>query len=60
MQYENNPADRFFEISSGNTDAQADMVKTISPTPTLWAGDNKFQLNYLIFKYNSCAFNLQS
>ena len=40
MQYENNPANGFRDIvRKRNTDAQPDMVMTISPVPTSWAGD---------------------
>ena len=44
MQYESNPANGFRDIvRKRNTDAQTtsrpDMVMTISPAPTSWAGD---------------------
>ena len=42
MQYESNPANGFRDIvRKRNTDAQPDMVMTISPAPTSWAGDKK-------------------
>ena len=40
MQYESNPANGFRDIvRKRNTDAQPDMVMTISLAPTLWAED---------------------
>ena len=45
MQYESNPVKRFqrycLETKHERTDARPDMVMTISPAPTSWAGDNK-------------------
>ena len=45
MQYESNPANGFRDIvqkrntDDGRTAARPDMVMTISPAPTSWAGD---------------------
>ena len=42
MQYESNPADGFRDIvRKRNTDARPDMVITISPAPTSWAGEQQ-------------------
>ena len=38
--YESDPANGFRDIiRKRNTDARPDMVMTISPAPTLWAGE---------------------
>ena len=37
MKYEKYPTN----VRKQNTDARPDMVMTISPAPTLWAGDKK-------------------
>ena len=39
MQYESNRVNGFGDIRKRNTDAQTDMVMTIPPAPTSWAGD---------------------
>ena len=42
MQYESTLANGFRDIiRKRNTDARRDMVMTISPAPTSWAGDKK-------------------
>ena len=47
MQYESNPANGFRDIvRKRNTDARPDMVMTISPTPTSWAGDKNGILQF--------------
>ena len=62
MQYESNPANGFKDIvRKRHTDARPDMVMTISPAPTSWAGDKKHQNCYSsellslfqIFHFNS-------
>ena len=45
MQYESNPANGFRDIvRKQNTAARPDMMMTISPAPTLWAGDKYMQI----------------
>ena len=50
MQYESNPANSFRDIVRKPTtdaeDARPDMVVTIHPAPTSWAGDKRQLLSF--------------
>ena len=57
MQYESNPTNGFRDIvRKRNTDARPDMVMTMSPASTSWAGDKKDRSGFVMICDTTCGY----